>query len=179
MESTQYLEAMIQDLVDKDSSKDCENSWNSFLDKIHLAPPSFHAYMCDFLRRQSVILKYEYTKSLDKMVLWPHFVNRWTTQTGKHTGGYYLSKLISGSGVPILNRKISIRETRNDGLLSKRLKRLLQLDTLYKFRIRDIPRERIHKILDWWLPIYVPNYLENIEKEEILWAKKAEVEFGI
>ena len=66
----------------------------------------------------------------------------------------------------------------SDGVY-KAMVKLLELDSLYMFRLKPKLRQKVEVILDWWIPEYCPNYILAGGAAPILWATRTEEKFGI
>ena len=181
LDSTRYVEKMVSDLIKHDTSDNYDESWGEFLDKLESwdIPIDVHMYIVDLLNKQRLSILFIYQKIVRKMILIPNFVNPFTKPSGVHGGGHQISKLISGQSTPILNRKISFKEVKNNDGICKAMGKLLELDSLYMFRLKPKLRQKIEVILDRWAPEYCPNYILTGGADQILWATKAEEKFGI
>tara|TARA_R100001082_G_C4296534_1_gene130514 strand:+ start:99 stop:665 length:567 start_codon:yes stop_codon:yes gene_type:complete len=181
LESTRYVEKMISDLIKHDTSDNYDESWGEFLDKLESwdIPIDIHMYIADLLNKQRLSMLFVYQKIVGKLVLIPNFVNPFTKTNGEHKGGHLISKLISGKSTPLLNRKISFKEIKSSDGIHKAMTKLLELDSLYMFRLNPKLRQKIKVILDWWIPEYCPNYILTGGADQILWATKTEEKFGI
>jgi len=179
--STRYVEKMISDLIKHDTSDNYDESWGEFLDKLESwdIPIDVHMYIVDFLNKQGLSMAFIYQKIVDKMILIPTFVNPFAKPSGEHKGGHLISKLISGQSTPLLNRKITFKEMKNSDGVYKAMVKLLELDSLYMFRLKPKLRQKVEVILDWWIPEYCPNYILTGGADPILWATKTEEKFGI